>query len=114
MPYRSTVHADERSRTHRQEFPTEAVLMGAGAVWSTMVECQHAVGQFVSDRLTKDAEAIQKALSCHDWTQAVDVQARWVDETLRDYGEEVKKLTGIYAKHAASAVRDARQPQGHG
>jgi hypothetical protein len=42
------------------------------------------------------------------------VQAKWVDETIRDYGEGMKKLTGIYAKHAASTVREERRPQTHG
>ncbi len=114
MPYSSTAHTDERERTHRQEFPADTLFLGAGALWSTMVECQHEVGQFVSDRLTKDVDAIRKTLSCRDWTEALDVQGRWVNETLQDYSTEMKKLTGIYAKHAAATVREERQSQGHG
>ena len=49
-------------------------------------------------RLEKDAEAIRQTLSCRDWTVARDIQARWMEETLRDYNAEMSKLTGLYAK----------------
>ena len=114
MPHRSTVHTDQKERTQRPEFPAETLVTGAGALWSTMVECQHEVGEFVSDRLTKDVETVRKTLSCRDWTEALDVQGRWLNETLQDYSTEMKKLTGIYAKHAAATVREERQSQGHG
>ncbi len=74
-----------------------------------MAECQQEVGRFVSDRLAKDGEAMRQALSCRDWTVALDIQARWVEETLRDYNAEMSKLAGLYAKSAASTVRDERR-----
>ena len=93
---------DERTQP---EFTTGA-LAGAETWWSTMTEYQREVGQFISDRLAKDAEAIRQALSCRDWAAALEIQSRWMDETLRDYSEEMKKLTGLYAKTTASSVRE--------
>ena len=91
------------------EFPTRALVAGAETWWSTMAECQRELGQFISDRLVKDGETIRQTLSCRNWTDALDIQAKWVDETLRDYNAEVSKLTGLYAKAAASAVREERR-----
>ncbi len=71
---------------------------------------QREVGQFISDRLAKDAEAIRQALTCRDWAAALEIQGRWVDETLRDYSEEIKKLSGLYAKTTASTVRERDRP----
>ena len=104
MQDKNTVR-DERTRP---EFPTGA-LAGTEAWWSTMTEYQRGVGQFISNRLTKDAEAIRQALGCRDWTAALEIQGRWVDETLRDYTEEMKKFTGLYAKTTASTVREERR-----
>ena len=87
----------------------KALMTGVETWWSTMAECQHEIGRFVSDRLVKDAEVMRQTLSCRDWTQALDMQAKWVDETLRDYNAEMSKLAGLYAKNAASAVRGERR-----
>ncbi len=96
---------DERTRP---EFPGGA-LAGAETWWATMAEYQNEVGQFISDRLAKNAEVIRETLSCRDWTAALEVQGRWIDETLRDYSEEVKRLAGLYTKGAASTVREERR-----
>ena len=101
MQDKNTVR-DERTR---HEVPT-ALLAGPEAWWSTITEYQHEVGQFISDRLAKDAEAIRQTLTCRDWAAALEIRGRWVDETLRDYSEEMKKLTGIHAKTTASTVRE--------
>jgi len=101
MQDKNTVR-DERTRP---EFPSGA-LAGPETWWATMTEYQHEVGQFISDRLVKDAKAIRQTLSCRDWTAALEVQGRWVDETLRDYSEGMKRLSGLYAKQAAGTVRE--------
>ncbi len=92
---------DERTRP---DYPTGTPA--AEAWWSTLTEYQREVGQFISDRLAKDAEAIRQALACRDWTAALEIQGRWVDETLRDYSEEIKKLSGLYAKTTVSSIRE--------
>ena len=93
----------------RDGLAPEAFLAGAKTWWSTMTEYHQEVGRFVSDRLVKDAEVMRQTLSCRDWTQALDIQARWVDETLRDYNAEMRKLTGLSVKAASSAVAEERR-----
>jgi hypothetical protein len=74
-----------------------------------MAECQEEVGRFVSDRLAKDGEALRQSLTCRDWTEAVDVQARWFEETLRDYNTEMRKLTELFSNATSPAVQDNRR-----
>ena len=102
--------AQERVANLREEFPSRALVAGAETWWSTVAEYQREIGHFVSDRLSKDGETIRQTLTCRSWRDALDLQARWVDETIRDYNEEMKKLTGLFAKAASSAVRDERRP----
>ena len=99
----------ERVSTSRTATDTKTLMFGAETWMSTMAECQHEVGRFITDRLGKDAEAMRQTLTCRDWTAALELQGRWMDETLRDYSEEMKKLTGLYAKGAASTVREERR-----
>ncbi len=99
--------------TVRHERTRPEFLSGAPAgaeTWlATLAEYQHEVGQFISDRLAKEAEVIRETLSCRDWTSALVVQGRWVDETLRDYSEGMKRLAGLYSKSAASTTREERR-----
>jgi Phasin protein len=100
---------DERVANMRPEFLSGALMAGATTWWSTLTECQQEVGRFLTGRLEKDAEAIRQTLSCRDWTEALDIQARWMEETLRDYNAEMSKLTGLYAKTLTSTVREERR-----
>jgi hypothetical protein len=97
--------SNERGTTVHDGLATQAFGMGA-EICSTMADYQREVERFASDRLAKDGEAMRQTLSCRDWTGVFDIQARWVEETLRDYNAEMSKLTGMYAKSTASAVRD--------
>ena len=100
---------DEQVTNMRPEFLSGALVAGAETWWSTMAECQQEMGRFITGRLEKDAEALKQTLSCRDWAVALDIQARWVEETLRDYNAEMSKLTGLYAKSASSSVREERR-----
>jgi hypothetical protein len=99
----------ERVTTPRTGLDTKALMTGAETWWSTMAESQQEVGRFLSDRLAKNSEAMQETLSCRNWTEAFDVRAKWADEALRDYTGEMSKLSGLYAKSAASTVREERR-----
>jgi hypothetical protein len=101
--------AQESVTDLRAEFPSRALMAGAETWWSTVTEYQQEVGRFISDRLNKDGEAVRRTLACGNWTDAVGIQARWVEEALRDYNAEISRLTGVYAKRAALAVRDERR-----
>ncbi len=96
----------ERLASFRDDLGSAALLAGAETWWTTMAECQREMGRFISDRLSKDGEAIRKTLTCQNWTDVLDVQSRWVDETLRDYNDEMSRLSGLYANGAAAAVRE--------
>jgi hypothetical protein len=93
----------------RSELPNRALLDRAQTWWSTVAEYQQEyqqeVGHFVSDRLAKDGEAIKETFTSRNWPDALAVQARWMDETIRDYNAELTKLTKLYTKAAASTAR---------
>jgi hypothetical protein len=94
--------------TRDDAFPSEALVAEAKAWWSTVAECQHELGRFVSDRLAKDGESLRQSLTCRDWMDALNVQVRWTEETLRDYGRQMSKLTELCAA-ASSAARNRRR-----
>ena len=103
MSNQTNTASNERLTTSRTQLDINALMTGAETWFSTMVECQKEVGRFITDRLEKDAESIRQTFSCRDWTAALELQGRWVDETL------MSKLTGLYAKGAASTVREERR-----
>ena len=109
LNHKSSAPLDHTVTTLRAELPNRALLDGAQTWWSTVAECQQEVAHFVSDRLAKDGEAIKDTLSSGNWSDALAVQARWVDETIRDYNAEITKLTKLYTKVAASAARKESQ-----
>jgi hypothetical protein len=109
MSNHTNTASNEHLTNRRAGFDTDALMAGAETWWSTVVECQQELGRFVSDRWAKDGEATRQTLSCRKWTEALDVQAKWADETLRDYNAQMRKLSGLYAKSAASTVREERR-----
>src|SRR5215213_9810681 len=102
MSNHTNTATNERVTTPRTGLDTHALMIGAETWWSTMAEYQQEVARFMSDRLAKDSEAMRQTLSCRDCTDALRVQAKWADEILRDYNAEMSKLSGLYAKSAAS------------
>ena len=103
---KSSASFDNTVTSLRAELPNRALLDGAQRWWSTVAECQQEVAHFVSDRLAKDGKAIKETLSSGNWSDALAVQARWVDETIRDYNAEITKLTKLYTKAAVSTARN--------
>jgi len=108
MSNHTNTASNERVTTPRTGLDTKALMTGAETWWSTVVECQQELGKFVSDRWAKNGEAMRQTLSCRKWTEALDVQGKWAGEALRDYNAEMSKLSGLYAKSSASAVREER------
>ena len=92
----------DRLPDSRADLGSNALMASAETWWSTLAEYQREVGRFISDRLSKDGEAIRETLTCRTWSDVLHVQSRWVDETLRDYDAEMSKLTGLYANGAAA------------
>src|ERR671913_1361888 len=92
---RNTASVERLVTNLRDDAPSRALMAGAETWWSTMAESQREFGRFISDRLAKDGEAIREILTCRNLTDALDIQARWMDETLRDYNAELSRLTGL-------------------
>jgi hypothetical protein len=111
--HKSSASFDNTVTNLRAELPNRALLDRAQTWWPTVAECQQEyqqeVAHFVSDRLAKDGEAIKDTLSSRNWPDALAVQVRWVDETIRDYNAEITKLTKLYAKAAASTAHKESQ-----
>lgn len=53
------------------------------------------VFRFASDRLRQDAELGLGLAKCCTWTEAAELQSRWVTKTTRDYLDEGTRLLHI-------------------
>ena len=107
--HKSSASFDNTVTNLRAELPNRAFLNGAQTWWSAVAECQQEMANFVAARLAKDGEAIKDTLTSRNWPDALAVQARWMDETMRDYNAEITKLTKLYAKAAASTAHKESQ-----
>ena len=77
MSNQTNTASNERGTTRRTGLDIDALMTGPETWFSTMVECQKEVGQFITDRLEKDAESIRQTLSCRNWAAALGLQGRW-------------------------------------
>jgi hypothetical protein len=61
---------------------------------------------FVAQRLEKSSDAFRDFGQCTTMADAVQVQVRWAQETIRDYGAEITKLVAMWApKHLGGEGR---------
>lgn len=84
--------------------PSSSMLIASDAWWSTVAECQREMLEFISNRFEKDGEALREAMTCRSLGDALAVQSRWIDETLKDYSTEAGRLLSIYSKAAENAA----------
>jgi hypothetical protein len=99
---------DTAAQKHQTKADRELSRRAAAEVatwWSTLAQCQHELGRFISHRLAKDSDSLRQTATCRDWTEALNVQAEWVKETMRDYSSEISKLADLYAR-AITEQRD--------
>jgi hypothetical protein len=76
-------------------------LVGAMETWFAAAgEGQREMMSFVSKRLEKDGETVREMLGSRNLADAMAIQSRWIEETLRDYNSEMTKLMTIYTKSA--------------
>jgi Phasin protein len=73
----------------------QALTNAAEAWFTASTECQREMMNFVSRRLEKDGEAAREIVACKNPADVATVQFRWVEETLRDYSDEMSKLMTI-------------------
>jgi hypothetical protein len=90
----------ERAFGQAGDYLPQTGIMGAGAV----TEAQREITDFIAKRLEKDSDAIRDFGQCTTIADAVQVQLRWAQETMRDYGTEMTKLIAIWSpKHNGEA-----------
>lgn len=80
------------------------VLARTAESWfAAVTEYQREMVDFVSMRLEKDSVAVRDMMGCKSPTDAAAVQSRWIEQTLRDYNSEMKKLTAICTRSTKGA-----------
>jgi hypothetical protein len=90
----------ERVFGQASDYLPQAGIMGTEAA----AETQREIMNFVSKRLEKDSEAFRDFGQCATMADAMQVQFRWAQETIRDYGTEMSKLVEMWApKHSGEA-----------
>jgi hypothetical protein len=109
-------HASKRPAIPDATGITPFVLSGENAqsaarateAWlSATVDCQNELTAFVSMRFGKDAEALRAIAGCKNPADATVIHSQWVEETLRDYGNEMTRLMSLYSE-SMNSVRPRR------
>ena len=72
--------------------PRQLMIPGTDTLLATFASRQHEMLNFMAMRLERDGEAILELIACRNWVEALAVQSRWVQETIRDYTAETTKL----------------------
>lgn len=75
-----------------------ALASAAEAWFAASAECQREMIGFISMRLEKDGEIAREMMGCKNLADATAVQSRWMEETLRDYNDEMGKLMTICSR----------------
>jgi hypothetical protein len=81
---------------------------GTEAWWATASEHQSEMLDFMSHRLSKDADAVRELGQSRSWEDASGVHSKWLQDTFKDYSAEASKLMAINVKQAADAAQDRR------
>jgi hypothetical protein len=76
----------------------QAMIPGTDTLFATFAHRQREMLDFIVMRLEKDGEVIRELTACRNWPDALTVQARWVQETIRDYTAEASKLLAFSTK----------------
>jgi Phasin protein len=86
----------------------QLMLPGAEAFFATLAASQHEMLDFVSRRAEKNGEVLRELTACQNWTDALSVQSRWVQEMVQDCTAETTKLLTL----STTAVRQEGAAQG--
>jgi hypothetical protein len=86
----------------------QAIMSGIETWFEAATECQREMAGFVSDRLAKDSDTLREMLASKTPSEVMELHARWLQDTFRDYGAELTKMFAIYTKHTAGAVPKRR------
>ena len=66
--------------------------------------------EFVSRRAEKNGEVLRELTACQNWTDALSVQSRWVQEMVQDCAARTTKLLALptSAGRQESAAQEGR------
>ncbi|MBA1156825.1 phasin family protein [Microvirga mediterraneensis] len=76
----------------------QALANATEAWFAASAECQREMIGFVSMRLEKDGEIAREIMASKNLADVAAIQSRWMEETLRDYNDEMGKLMTICTK----------------
>ncbi len=81
-----------------------SVIEAYARAWRAYLQASTRFGQeftsFVTERMRKDTELGQDLSKCRTWTEAADVQSRWMHSTADDYAHETEKVMEIVSAAA--------------
>lgn len=73
----------------------QALASATESWFAAVTECQREMIGFVSMRLEKDGATAREMMACKNPADASAIQSRWIEETMRDYNNEMNKLMTI-------------------
>jgi hypothetical protein len=73
----------------------QAMAVAAESWFAAMAECQREMIGFVSMRLEKDGATAREMMACKSPADISTIQSRWIEDTMRDYNDEMNKLMTI-------------------
>jgi hypothetical protein len=83
-----------RATEHLQQFPS---MRGADNVIPAVAEAQREVMNFVAMRLEKDSDTARELAACANMADVAQIQFRWAQDLIRDYGTEMTKMVALYS-----------------
>ena len=83
------LRGDAASEAARSLAQAPETLLAAAA------EGQREFLSFMAMRLEKDRNAIREVTSCQNWADVVHLQFDWMQEMLRDYGEQTSRMLAL-------------------
>jgi hypothetical protein len=76
---------------------------------SVMSEYNGELFDFMSRRFAKDARMMRELHECGSLSDVSTVQAKWLQETMRDYSDEATRLMALSLKQSNGAGPENRQ-----
>ena len=99
------------SLTQMTSDATRRVYEQGQTVAQTMSEWNTEVSHFVSRRVARNGETIDRMTKCQNLPEVFAIQAQWVQDAADDYLKEVNKLMEVNSKLVSSLMRSAGQTE---
>ncbi|MEM9494705.1 MAG: phasin family protein [Pseudomonadota bacterium] len=97
-----------KNSSHNLEVATRA----ARAYFNGAVRLNREMTEFISTRFRKDFETARTLMTIKDGDAALQTQADFIEETLRDYADETSKMLNLAADIAQETLGHAEERAG--